>query len=128
MSLAIPEGAMRVRTPSRVSQGEAGFSLIELLAVVGIIAIMAAVSVPAIGRYIRNYQIRGATQQVASEIQTARNKAIMKNTNRGVAFLTLDDKSYRWAIEDDQTLALIGQRVALDTIFPTPTTLVSAAY
>jgi prepilin-type N-terminal cleavage/methylation domain-containing protein len=83
------------------SRPERGFSLIELLVVVGIIAVMAAVGLPAIGRYFRNYQIRNAAREVASEIQTARTKAIMKNVNWGVLFVTLSPTTYRVVIEDD---------------------------
>lgn len=83
--------------------GAAGFSMIEILVVVGIIMAIAAVSLPAIGRYIRNYQIRGASQQVLGEIQTARNKAIMKNVNFGVVFVALSPTQYQYVIEDDQT-------------------------
>jgi type II secretory pathway pseudopilin PulG len=75
--------------------------LLELLVVVGIIAVMAAVGLPAIGRYFRNYQIRNAAREVASEIQTARTKAIMKNVNWGVLFVTLSPTTYRIVIEDD---------------------------
>jgi prepilin-type N-terminal cleavage/methylation domain-containing protein len=81
----------------------AGFSLIELLVVMGILGLAAALSLPAIGRYIRNYRIRGATSQVAGEIQASRNRAISKNVNLGVVFLTLSDTTYQWAVEDDQT-------------------------
>jgi prepilin-type N-terminal cleavage/methylation domain-containing protein len=77
-----------------------GFSLIELLVVVGIIAVMAAVSFPAISRYIRNYRIRGAATDVAGELQTSRSKAIMSNTNAGVSFVAVDADSYRWVQED----------------------------
>ena len=79
-----------------------GFSLIELLVVVAIIAIMAAASLPAIGRYFRNYQIQGAAQQVASEIGTARMKAISKTTNMGVAFIPgyPQANQYQFIVED----------------------------
>src|SRR4051812_34518511 len=94
---------MRQSQPiARPSRSE-GFSLIELLVVMGIIAVAAAISLPSISRYIRNYQIRAATQQVAGEIQAARNKAITKNVTQGVLFVTRDANSYQWAVEDDQT-------------------------
>jgi prepilin-type N-terminal cleavage/methylation domain-containing protein len=87
------------REPARPS---GGFSLIELLLVVAVIAILAAISLPAISNYLRHYKIKGAAQQVAGEIQAARGKAINKNVNLGVVFLTIDETHYRWAVEDDQ--------------------------
>ncbi len=77
-----------------------GFSLVELLIVVAIIVIAAAVALPNIGGYIRNYKIKGAAQEVAGELQTARSKAIMSNTNAGVTFAVVDADSYRYILED----------------------------
>jgi prepilin-type N-terminal cleavage/methylation domain-containing protein len=77
-----------------------GFSLVELLIVVAIIVIAAAVALPNIGGYIRNYKIKGAAQEVAGELQTARSKAIMTNTNAGVSFAVVDADSYRYILED----------------------------
>jgi hypothetical protein len=81
------------------SQG--GYTMLELLVVAGLIIVMAAVSLPAITSYIRNYTIRGATTQVAGEIQIARNKAIVKNVNQGVLFSILDSNTYRFVVEDE---------------------------
>jgi prepilin-type N-terminal cleavage/methylation domain-containing protein len=81
---------------------QAGFSLTELLAVVAIIAIISAVSMPAISRYIRNYRIRAASQAVASELNAARTKAIMKNVNLGVDFVIVSPTTFRYVIEDRQ--------------------------
>jgi prepilin-type N-terminal cleavage/methylation domain-containing protein len=101
---------MKVRSVPSTLRGDRGFSLIELLVVVAVIAIMAAVAVPNIARYFRNYQIRAAAQQVASEIQTARAKAINKNVNFGVVFVLVDNVTYRYVIEDDMTNARTGAR------------------
>jgi prepilin-type N-terminal cleavage/methylation domain-containing protein len=77
-----------------------GFSLLEVLTVVAIVAILAATSFPAISNYIRNYKIRGAAQDVAGQLQAARSKAVMSNTNSGVTFVTVDQDSFRWIHED----------------------------
>jgi prepilin-type N-terminal cleavage/methylation domain-containing protein len=80
--------------------GEHGFSVVELLIAVLIILIISAVALPNIGQYMRNYRIKGAAQQVAGELQSARSKAIMTNTNLGVSFVVVDADSYRFVQED----------------------------
>jgi len=79
---------------------ERGFSLVEMLIVVAIVAVMAAVALPNIGQYIRNYRVKGAAQAVAGELQSARSRAIMSNTNLGVSFVVLDRDTYRFLQED----------------------------
>lgn len=82
---------------------EKGFSIIELVIVTGIMFIMAAVALPKIGRYFRNYQINSAVREVSGEIQAARNRAVMKNVNFGSVFYIRSNTTYRTALEDDQT-------------------------
>jgi Tfp pilus assembly protein FimT len=83
--------------------GNRGFSIIEMLVVVGIIMAMAAVALPNIGQYIRNYKIRGAANDIATNLQKARNKAIMKNANLGITVVVQDATTYWIHLEDDQT-------------------------
>ncbi len=97
---------------------EAGFSLVEMLSVVAIIMLMAAVAMPMIGRYIKNYRIRGASQAVAGELTAARTKAIMKNVNLGVVFMIASPTTYRYVIEDRQGAP--AARDAMSTILTTP--------
>ena len=78
-----------------------GYSMIELLIVVALIVVMAAVGLPNLMGYLRQAKVRGAMQQVAGEMQTARNKAIVKNTTQGVAFAVLDADTYRFFVSDD---------------------------
>ena len=82
-------------------KNEMGFSLTELVVVVGIIALLGAFSLPAIASYYRNYQVNGAGRSVASEIATARMKAISRNVNQGVTFQIVDNNSYRYIVEDE---------------------------
>ena len=67
--------------------------------------IMAAVALPNISQYFRTYTIRGGSQAFAGEMQSARSKGIMSNTNAGVSFVVVDRDSYRWVMEDLPTLA-----------------------
>jgi prepilin-type N-terminal cleavage/methylation domain-containing protein len=102
-----------------------GFSLLELLIVVAIIAIVAAFSLPMISNFLRVYKIRGASQEVAKEIQAARGKAISKNVNFGIVFLVVDNSSYRWVAEDDMDSLdptfVANTRVPLASALPIPT-------
>ena len=86
--------ALTLRRPDR------GFSIVEMVIVVAIVGVLAAVAFPNIAQYTKNYRIRGAAQEVAGELQSARSKAIMTNTNSGVSFVVVDKDSYRFVQED----------------------------
>jgi len=60
-------------------QTEKGFSLIELMIVVAIIAIFAAVAIPAFVHWIPNMRLKAAARDLYSNFQQARMEAIKRN-------------------------------------------------
>jgi prepilin-type N-terminal cleavage/methylation domain-containing protein len=91
---------MKLRTRAQSLPTPNGFSMVELMVVVALIVVMAAVGLPNLMGYLRQAKVRGAMQQVAGEMQAARNKAITKNTTSGVAFAVIDADTYRFFISD----------------------------
>jgi type II secretory pathway pseudopilin PulG len=79
---------------------ESGFSLVEIVVVVGLIGAMVAIAVPNIAGFLKNYQIKAASRLVATEISSARTRAIMKNVNRGVTLVALSNTTFRFVNED----------------------------
>ena len=63
-----------------------GFSLIELVIVVALIAVLAGLSVPAIEAGMQRYSLISASQQVVSTIRSARHQAIGRNATLRVRF------------------------------------------
>jgi prepilin-type N-terminal cleavage/methylation domain-containing protein len=86
---------------NRPPAAQRGFTIVEALIVITIIGIIAAVTLPRIREFLRNYEIQSATQQVAASIQTARMRAVSRNVNLGVLFEVRSTNSYGWVIEDD---------------------------
>ena len=63
-----------------------GVTLVELIVVVVIIAIAAALTIPGIGRWLPGYRLRGATRDVVSIMRTAQAKAVSGNMEYRVNF------------------------------------------
>lgn len=72
-----------------------GFSLVELMVVVGLVAVLAGMSVPAISAGMTRYSLMSASQQVVSTIRSARTQAVGKNVILRVRFNSPADGQYQ---------------------------------
>ncbi len=61
-----------------------GFSIVELVVVMAIIAVVSTITIPMGISYIRNYEVIGAAQNVASQMQMSRAQAVRRNSRRGL--------------------------------------------
>ena len=69
-----------------------GFSAIELMVAVAIIAIVTSAALPGFAQFVGNTQIRSATESIRNGIQLARAEAVKRNA--GVQFTLENDTSW----------------------------------
>lgn len=67
-----------------------GFSLIELLIVMGIVAMLAAVAAPSLSTYYRNYKYRQYAYSMESLVRWSRLTAMEKTANIGLCVNSAD--------------------------------------
>jgi prepilin-type N-terminal cleavage/methylation domain-containing protein len=63
-----------------------GFSVIELIVVVGMIVLLAAISAPVLSGYSPSYNSKKAAREIVSEMQLARIHAIKNRVNTVAVF------------------------------------------
>jgi type IV fimbrial biogenesis protein FimT len=85
-------------------KSESGFSIIELMTTVAIIAILTAVAIPVFSGWIPNYRLKIAARDLYSNMQLAKLTAVRQNQNYSITFSTSPD-SY--------TVSLINKTVVL---------------
>lgn len=68
-----------------------GFSLIELMVTISILAILMMVGLPALSTYVQNQKLRGAAESFLSGIQLAHSEAVKRNLD--VDFVFTNDSS-----------------------------------
>lgn len=98
----------RANVAHRSATDTSGFSLVEIIAVVALIGIMAAMALPGVLSEVDSLKLGMAARAVQSELQAARLKAVQANTYMRVRFNCPAAAQYRM-------VELIGSPYAPDT-------------
>ncbi|MDY0190195.1 MAG: GspH/FimT family pseudopilin [Desulfuromonas sp.] len=118
---------------------QSGFTLLEIIIVLAILAISAAILAPSIRDWLPSYQINGAARELFSNMQKAKSEAVKLNTNIGISFETVvfpaTGGSYTAFVDDGSGGGTAGNAVQDGTesfLFkvemPTSCSLISASF
>lgn len=77
-----------------------GFTLIEILTVIAIIAVVAGIILPSVTSWLPKYRLRSGAEEIHSTLQLARLGAIKQNTTATVSFDTTLH-SFRAAVDGE---------------------------
>ena len=78
---------MVLRLPKyRGARDEHGFSLIELIIVLGLLGLVVVVGMPAMQDWLERYRVRTATQTLAADMQLQRMRAVSRNRRFSIQF------------------------------------------
>jgi general secretion pathway protein H len=100
----------------RAATREDGFTLLELLVVMGIIALGLALVAPSLNRLRQGVEVRGAAYELAGNLRSARAAARETNIER---VLTIDVDGRRYWAEGVVAPRQIPPSIALDLTVPT---------
>ena len=95
-------------TPRR-SRRQAGFSVTELMVVVAILGLLAALAAPNMGAMIRTQRLKTASFDIFSSLAYARSEAIKRNTSVTLTPVNSADWAKGWRITDSNGTMLRDQ-------------------
>ncbi|HEY7088404.1 MAG TPA: GspH/FimT family pseudopilin [Tepidisphaeraceae bacterium] len=89
-----------------------GFSLIELVLVLGIMGVIAAIALPRYGNALNRYRVDAAARRIAADLTMAQSRARTLSTSRSVIF-SVSGNNYQIPGEADLNHPGSGYRVNL---------------
>jgi len=84
----------------KIRKIEPGFTLIEMMVVIGVFGILAAIAIPAFMSMLPGMRLNGATRQVMGDLMAARMKAVKENNNYKIFFNSPSSNQYQ-ILDDD---------------------------
>jgi prepilin-type N-terminal cleavage/methylation domain-containing protein len=78
--------------PARRRAANRGFSLIELVVVLGLLGLVVLVGMPALDDWLERYRVRTAAQNLAADMQLQRMRAVSRNRQHRITFSTANSQ------------------------------------
>lgn len=89
-----------------------GFTLIELMVTVAVLAVGLSLAAPAFTQQIANYRVRGAAESIVNGLNYARAEAVRRN---GPVSFTLDSNGPGWTVAQVSPSATLQARASGET-------------
>ncbi len=93
----------------RFCNKQSGFTLIELIVIIAIVAIFAAIAVPNFLSYMPKHRLNGAARQIMGDLMAARMKAVSQNCDVAVTFASGNPEYEIWTDSDNDDIEDSGE-------------------
>jgi len=97
---------------------KSGFTLIELIIVIGIISSVTVISTLSIGNFLSQTHLKSSAEDIASTLRWARRLAITKRANYKVVFDT--ERGRYWIEDEDNNVVDKRQKLRKNILFANP--------
>jgi type IV fimbrial biogenesis protein FimT len=114
---------MTFKEPKRILRDICGFSIAELMTVVSLIGILAAVGIPSFLSFQPSMRLNGAAREVLSRLNWARANAVQNNNTSVVTFLNdhsfqiFNDANGNGSVDANETVTINLQTNYSDVTF-----------